>query len=160
MKIDLELFKEACIKLDGKLPQFLKFPPKEYLSWMNQCGIPAELKKFLLLTTLTKEYGLGTAELSTCSQIITINNEFQYIVQAGFFIIGSATTGDMLAIEWKKSKGKTGYLSHDNLWLWDQKEYPDPSSYFLCLGDSIGDFAMKATDMENFPLDYYGTIPE
>jgi len=93
-------------------------------------------------------------------KIISNNTEFFYIFDAGFIIIGSAPNGDMLAIDWKKSEGKTGYLSHDDLWVWDQKVYPDPYKYFNCLAESIGSFAIKAVDDENFPMDYYGTMPE
>jgi hypothetical protein len=118
-----------------------------------------ELKSFLKAIALSEEYPMGASTLQTWQDIIKQNEEFPVLKKYGFFIIASAGNGDPVVIEWKTLKGATGYLSHDELWVWDQ-EPPDPHGYFNRLADSIGEFAEKAVPIYGFPLDYFGTMPE
>ncbi|MGJ8654706.1 MAG: hypothetical protein ACSHX8_15710 [Opitutaceae bacterium] len=158
MKIDLETFKIALEKQNSEMPIFRRKLSPKYEGWIDSQNIPKELKSFLKFLNLEQEFGLGTNVLSPTENIIEYNEEFRYILEAGFVIIGSCTNGDMVAIEYKQTEGETGYLSHDELWEWDEKEYPNPYEHFLSLGESVGAYALRAIDYLNFPLDYYGTM--
>ena len=103
---------------------------------------------------------LGVADIFPWRQLIEANTEFPFILEGGFWIMGAAGNGDMVGVDWKHGMGKTGYLNHDALWVWDEEEYPDPKDHFRPVSDSIGEFALLATDMEHCPLDYYGTMPD
>lgn len=157
MRIDLQFFQEALDKQDGLKANFLPFPPKRYKLWIEYLKIPSELKKFLEYLSLSEEFGLGAATLLTPEQIIKEYEDFPSIFKAGFLIIGSAGNGDMLAIDFKKGEGNTGYLSHEDLW---GSEYKDPHDYFLNIAESVGKFALKAIDYKNCPMDYFGTMPD
>lgn len=160
MNIDIELFKEAINYQADEKPIFNSSPSIFYAKWVEGLSIPKELKDFLLYFLLSDEYRIGTAVLYTPDQILTENQEFLYILNAGFIIIGSAPNGDMIAIEYLRTHGETGYLSHDNLWEWDVKSRRNPHEYFLSLAMSVGKFALKAVKEKEFPMDYYGTIPD
>lgn len=136
-------------------------PPADYLAWLEKQPLPNEFKEFLIKACFEGgEYDVGAADFFSWERVVKENDEFSYILRGGFCIIGAAGNGDMVGVDWMHEPGRAGFLSHDDLWVWDADVYPNPREHFTQLSASIGEFALMATDLTKCPIDYYGNMAD
>jgi len=157
MNTHAETFVDVLISRFGSSRGLFRDPPENYRTWLRQKRIPEWLQRHFIRYALAKDMAVGVVRLYAPSSIKRENNQYPIMVRRGFLQVGSATNGDPVVVQFSRRTGKTGYLSHDELWS-DEPE--DPNGYFLPVSDSLGAFVALAVQIEMCPLDYYGTMAE
>lgn len=157
MNTHAESFVDALIGRFGSIRGLFRAPPANYVTWLRQKEVPAWLRRHLTRYALAKDQKVGVVRLYAPSSIKRHNDRYPIMVRQGFLQVGSALNGDPVVVQFSRRSGKTGYLSHEELWS-DESESPE--QYFLPVSDSFGAFVAFAVQIDRCPMDYYGNVAE
>ena len=128
----------------------------ELEKWLIKNAIPEEIIDFVLQQDFPFGKKVGTVFFDTPKQMIEWN-EFDLwpnLPKNKLLSIGSATNGDLWAINFRQNPMNVAVLPFDNMPQTQNGESVIPDSIILKITDSPKEF-MKLAGEDKLPLDYY-----
>jgi hypothetical protein len=128
----------------------------ELEKWLIKNDIPEEIRDFILQQDFPFGKKVGTVHFDTPKTIIE-SNEFDLwpnLPKNKLLTVGSATNGDLWAINFRQNPINVVVLPLDNMPQTQNGESVIPDSIIVKVADSPDEF-MKLAREDKLPLDYY-----
>jgi hypothetical protein len=153
MKLDSRQYREALLRLSHGKATFAQQVDGALVQWLSNQNVPIELIEFNKTNSLASSIPLMEfGEVYTPETVVEINSKDPAILRARFLQIASAPNGDPIVVDLQDRDGRVGYLSHEDLWGYDDRS---PRDLFAPVAASIGEFFHRVSIEDDFPVDYF-----
>jgi len=154
IRTDAKVLFAALKHPDVLYPARWKKASRKFVNWLRANDIPAPLIELYKQGTPTSYAQLGFGGLSSEKELIQENKENPNFLLAEFLIVGSASNGDIIAVDFGKGNGAAGYFSHE---LGPKELSPRQIRRdFRAVAPSLGAMVLGLVK-DSVPIDYYWT---